>query len=73
LSLSSKTATAGSYRVTVSDASRTRNFHLVGAGVNRKTTKSFIGKVTWTVGLSAGLYRFGSDPHLTGRLSVRAG
>jgi hypothetical protein len=73
LSLSAKTATPGSYRITVSDTSRTRNFHLVGAGVNRKTGKTFTGKVTWTVSLSAGVYRFGSDPRLTGRLTVRAG
>jgi plastocyanin len=73
LSLSAKTATAGSYRITVSDTSKTRNFHLVGAGVNRKTTQRFTGKVTWTVSLSAGVYRFGSDPKLTGRLTVRAG
>jgi plastocyanin len=72
-SLSAKTATAGSYRITVSDTSKTRNFHLVGAGVNRKTTKKFTGKATWTVSLSAGVYRFGSDPRLTGRLTVRAG
>src|SRR5262245_5372427 len=71
LSLSAKTAKPGSYRITVSDTSRTRNFHLVGAGVNRKTTQKFTGKVTWTVNLSAGVYRFGSDPRLTGRLTVR--
>jgi hypothetical protein len=41
--------------------------------VNRKTTKKFTGKATWTVSLSAGVYRFGSDPRLTGRLTVRAG
>ena len=73
LSLSAKSATAGSYRITVSDSSKTRNFHLAGPGVNRKTSKKFTGKVTWTVSLSAGVYRFGSDPKLTGRLTVSAG
>ena len=73
LTLNSKTATAGSYRLTVSDTSKTRNFHLVGPGVNRKTTKKFTGKATWAVRLSAGVYRFGSDPRLTGRLTVSAG
>ena len=29
--------------------SRTRNFHLVGPGVNRKTGKTFTGAVTWTL------------------------
>jgi plastocyanin len=73
LSLSAKTATAGTYRLSVSDTSKTRNFHLLGPGVNRKTGKAFTGKATWTIGLSAGVYRFGSDPRLTGRLTVRAG
>jgi len=72
LSLSAKTATAGSYRVTVSDTSKMRNFHLVGAGVNRKTTKRFTGRVTWQVRLAPGTYRYGSDPRLTGRLTVSA-
>ena len=71
-SLSSKSVTAGSYRLTVTDRSKTRNFHLVGAGVNRKTGKAFTGRVTWRLNLSAGTYRFGSDPRLTGRLVVNA-
>ncbi|HEU5213546.1 MAG TPA: hypothetical protein VFU10_12310 [Gaiellaceae bacterium] len=61
---------AGSYRITVHDTSKTRNFHLVGPGVNRHTTKAFKGTVTWTLDLSAGTYKFGSDPRLTGRLTV---
>ena len=36
VSLSAKKATAGSYKLTVADRSKTRNFHLVGPGVNRK-------------------------------------
>jgi hypothetical protein len=70
VSLSAKTATAGSYRVTVSDRSRTRNFHLVGPGVNRRTGKTFTGRVTWRVQLAAATYRFGSDPRLASRLVV---
>jgi len=70
IKLSSKSATAGTYKITVSDRSRTRNFHLVGFGVDRKTSKKFTGKVTWPVVLTAGVYKFGSDPRLTGRLVV---
>ena len=44
----------------------TRNFHLVGPGVNRKTGKTFTGNVTWRFELAAGTYKFGSDPRLTG-------
>jgi len=70
--LSSKSLTAASYRLTVTDRSKTRNFHLVGPGVNRKTGKTFTGKVTWGLELRAGTYKFGSDPRLTGRLVVRS-
>lgn len=70
VSLSAKTVTAGSYRLTVFDRSRTRNFHLVGPGVNRRTGKAFTGRMTWKLQLAEGTYRFGSDPRLTGRLVV---
>jgi len=70
LSLSARRATPGLYRLTVADRSRTRNFHLVGPGVNRRTSSAFTGTVTWTVRLGRGTYRFGSDPALTGRLIV---
>ena len=69
-SLSQKTAAAGRYHITVTDRSKTRNFHLVGPGVNKTTGKPFMGRVTWTVQLQAGTYRFGADPRLTGRLAV---
>lgn len=68
--MSVKRAAAGRYRITVRDTSKTRNFHLVGPGVNRRTTKAFKGDVTWTLELDAGTYRFGNDPKLTGRLTV---
>jgi hypothetical protein len=68
--MSVKQTAAGHYRVTVRDTSKTRNFHLVGPGVNRHTTKAFTGTVTWTLDLGAGTYRFGSDPKLTGKLTV---
>jgi plastocyanin len=71
VSLSAKTVSAGPYKLTVADRSRTRNFHLVGPGVNKRTRKTFTGSVTWRLDLGAGTYRFGSDPRLTGRLVVR--
>lgn len=61
----------GRYRIVVRDRSRVRNFHLRGPGVNLKTGKTFMGSVVWTIRLAAGNYRWGSDPHLTGRLVVR--
>jgi hypothetical protein len=61
---------SGPYRLTITDRSRTRNFHLVGPGVNRRTGKAFMGTVTWNVRLVRGTYRYGNDPRLTGRLLV---
>ena len=63
VSISAKTVGAGAYKLTV--------FHLVGSGVDRRTSKEFTGSVTWRLDLEAGKYRFGSDPRLTGRLVVR--
>ena len=71
VTLSATRIAAGKYRLVVADRSRTRNFHLLGPGVNRSTGKAFSGSVTWTLQLGAGTYRFGSDPRLTGRLVVR--
>ena len=70
VSISAKSVTAGTYKLTVVDRSRSRNFHITGPGVNRRTGKSFTGSVTWRLELGAGRYRFGSDPRLTGRLVV---
>jgi hypothetical protein len=72
VSVSAKSVTAGAYKLTVVDRSRTRNFHLVGSGVDRRTSKKFTGTVTWRLQLDEGKYRFGSDPRLTGRLVVRS-
>ena len=68
--LSAKKVAAGRYRITVVDRSRSRNFHLVGPGVNRRTSLAFRGTTTWLLQLRAGAYRFGSDPRLSGRLVV---
>jgi hypothetical protein len=70
LSLSARRVAPGLYRLAVTDRSRTRNFHLVGPGVNRRTGKLFTGTVRWTLRLVRGTYRFGSDPRLAGRLLV---
>ena len=51
----------GRYRIVVRDRSRVHNFHLAGAGVNRKTTRLGRGTFTWTVRLRRGTLRFWSD------------
>jgi hypothetical protein len=62
---------AGSYRLVVQDSSRRANFHIWGSGVNRRTARRFTGTKRWSVELVPGSYRFGSDPRLTGTLTVR--
>ena len=62
---------AGSYRLIVQDSSRQANFHIKGRGLNRRTARRFTGTKRWRVELVPGSYRFGSDPRLTGTLTVR--
>ena len=62
---------AGSYRLVVQDSSRRANFHIKGRGLNRRTDRRFTGTKRWTVELAPGNYRFGTDPRLTGTLTVR--
>ena len=56
-----RTVKAGTYSIVVRDRSKAHNFHLVGKGVNRKSTLAGVATVTWTVRLQAGLLRFYSD------------
>lgn len=53
----------GRVNLTVRDRSRFHNFHLIGPGVNRRTTVGFVGTQTWRLTLRPGLYRFLCDPH----------
>ena len=52
---------AGRYSVVVRDRSTRHNFHLVGPGVNRRSTLAGTGTTTWTVKLAKGVLRFYSD------------
>ena len=49
------------YAIVVRDRSKVHNFHLVGKGVNRKSTLAGSGTTTWKVKLSVGVLRFYSD------------
>lgn len=61
-----KSVKAGSYRVSVRDASASDNFHLLGAGVNKRTGVEFKGSKTWAVRLKKGkTYRYRSDARPT--------
>jgi hypothetical protein len=52
---------AGAVVLTVSDRTKTHNFHLTGPGVNRKTGVKFRGRVTWRLTLQPGRYTYRSD------------
>lgn len=64
---------AGAVVIRVGDRSATDNFHLIGPGVNRATTKAGKTTVTWRLTLKRGLYAYRSDatPSLKGSLRVR--
>ncbi len=54
---------AGTYIIKVADKSDIHNFRLKGPGVNKTTTVSQEGTVTWKVTLRAGKYTVVCDPH----------
>jgi len=64
----------GKFRVTVSDTSKTQNFHLSGPGLNRKTGVAGKAKATWTLTLKPGKYTYRSDKSrkLRGSFTVKA-
>jgi len=65
---------AKKYKITVSDTSKTQNFHLKGPGVNRKTGVAAKARAIWTVTLTPGKYTYRSDKsrRLHGTFTVRA-
>ena len=69
-----KSLTARKYKVTVSDTSKSQNFHLTGPGVNKKTGVAARATATWTLNLKPGKYTYRSDKSrkLRGTFTVRA-
>jgi len=58
-----KTVKAGTYKIKVEDKSSIHNFHLMGPGLNKKTSVSFQGEATWTIKLKPGKYTYQCDVH----------
>ena len=58
-----KTIKAGTYRIKVEDKATIHNFHLIGPGLNKKTSVGFKGETTWTIKLKVGRYTYQCDPH----------
>jgi hypothetical protein len=48
----------GIYAIVVKDTSRSRYFSLVGPGVRKRTSLSYLGTAKWTLRLKRGTYRF---------------
>jgi len=65
ITMSAKTVKHGVFKITVRDRSSIHNFHLIGPGVNKKTSVAGVNTTTWTVTLKKGTYRFICDPHAT--------
>ena len=64
-----KTIKAGTYKIKVEDKASIHNFHLIGPGLNKKTSVPFKGETTWTITLKPGRYTYQCDPHhLSGML-----
>ncbi len=53
----------GAIKLVIADKSNVHNFHLIGPGVNVKTTVPFVGTKTFNVTLKKGTYKFICDPH----------
>ena len=53
----------GKYTIAVSDTASTHNFHLMGPGVNKKTSVGGKASTTWTVTLKKAKYTYQCDPH----------
>jgi plastocyanin len=58
-----KTIRAGMYRIKIEDKSSLHNFHLIGPGINKKTSVAFKGELSWTIRLKPGRYTYQCDPH----------
>jgi plastocyanin len=63
ITLAKKPTKAGKVTFVVSDRSSDHNFHLIGKGVNVKTSVGATGTKRFTVSLKKGVYRFICDPH----------
>lgn len=63
IKLAKRPTKAGRITLVVADKSSIHDFHLVGPGVNVKTSVSGKGRKRFTLTLKKGTYRFVCDPH----------
>jgi plastocyanin len=65
ISMNKNTVEAGTYVITIHDLASIHDFHLTGAGVDKRTSVPGTGTRKWTVKLKRGTYHFVCDPHHT--------
>jgi plastocyanin len=65
ITMNKKNVKAGTYVITIRDRASIHDFHLTGAGVDKKTSIGGTGTTKWTVKLKKGTYHFVCDPHRT--------
>jgi plastocyanin len=58
-----KTIKAGTYKLKVEDKASIHDFHLIGKGLNKSTSVSFVGDRTWRVTFKPGKVTYQCDPH----------
>ena len=63
IKMTTKPTKAGKIKLVIRDKSNVHNFHLIGPGVNVKTSVPAIGTKTFTVTLKKGTYTYVCDPH----------
>ena len=63
ITMASKPTKAGKIRLVIADKSNVHNFHLIGPGVNVKTSVAAIGQKSFFITLKKGTYKFICDPH----------
>jgi hypothetical protein len=68
-----KKLVVGQYVFVVTDNSRTANFVLRGPKVNRRTSVTGRGRITWTLNLRKGTYRYWSSAQPGAKKSFTVG
>jgi NitT/TauT family transport system substrate-binding protein len=68
-----KKLAVGPYVVVVTDNSKTQNFVLKGSKVNKRTSVKGRGRITWTVNLHKGTYRYWSSAQPRAKKSFTVG
>ncbi len=53
----------GTHTIRARDTSVHHNFHLLGPGVDKKTSLAFTGLKIWAITFAPGAYRYRCDPH----------